>query len=549
MVAAASAAPSRASDLLAAERDLRAEGPAAPAVEPDLRAVPWHTVRRLALLGGEFVPPYRPVSNRELIAVLLRAAVASGPAAAAPASTGQLAWLLERHGLSRAGLRWDSCPCRTPQVHAKVGGRLELQDLGPGDLVPGESGLAGRGRVLIAEADLEVWSGQFWAGATARLAGPLDAGRPDLPAGLFYDDWPESTNRPQVGAARRDTAWRVRLPRGVIGCAPGSWSLTAGVFPAAVGPGLDGDGLTLTAQAASLPQLVARRTAPFAWSGFLGGLDPDHLLVRVGLASSQTIRYEDADGLHERSDRPLFSQWLVTWNHTRWWRTTVTHAALAAPRDGETLWGDLLQINFPLLSATWNEQAYGPVTDRIFTVTMEVRFRAAPWPLLPREAGRLYWEYGGEDFRPHDDVPVVPEISAPASLAGCELVDPRWDLGVEYLETRHPSVLWYSNSGFDRGYSHAGVVLGHPIGGAAESWTALVRLRPGDGGSEWELRGRTAAWEMTDVLPARARIRELGLGWRRLAGHGVWTFAAGWRREEVADDRADWLQARVERRF
>ena len=65
-------------------------------------------------------------------------------------------------------------------------------------------------------------------------------------------------------------------------------------------------------------------------------------------------------------------------------------------------------------------------------------------------------------------VGTVPQISAPASLAGVELVEHRWDLTVEYLLTQHPKVLWYSNSGFSEGYSHEGVVLGHPLGGGAE---------------------------------------------------------------------------------
>ncbi len=498
-------------------------GPAAPAVESDLRVVPWHSLRRAALLGGEFVAPYRPVSERELARLLERAGARA------------------RRGAIRG--EWSG-------FELAAGGRVALWELGPGNLVAAESGLAGNGLVLVAEADLEVTNGRWWAGFVPRLGGRLARSGPTVPGALLDGNWPPPTNRPALAAARRDEAWRVTVPRAAGGVAFGSWAIAAGVFPAAVGPGLAGDGLTLTSQSASLPQVVLRRTAPFAWSGAMGPLDPDHLLLRVGLASEQTIAYEDEWGRQSRRDRPLFCQWLLTWNHTSWWRTTLTHASLAAPRAGQTLWGDLLQINAPLLSATWNEVDYGPVTDRIFTATMEARFRAAPWPLLPRGAGRLFWEYGGEDFRPYDSVPVVPEISAPASLVGCELVDERWDLGLEYLETRHPLVLWYGNSGFDRGYSHDGVVLGHPLGGAAESWTAVVRLRPRSGACEWELRGRTSAWDMAGRLPSRAEVRELSVGWRSIAAGGrEWILAASWLAEDVATGRADWLQARAECRF
>jgi hypothetical protein len=305
----------------------------------------------------------------------------------------------------------------------------------------------------------------------------------------------------------------------------------------------------VSSHAESLPQLVLRRTAPFQWSGFMAPLDPEHLLIRIGRSTPQTIRYEDPWGLRQIPGEPWFFQWLLTWNHTSWWRTTVTHAVMANARQGQTLWPDLIQINAPLLSATWSEVDYGPVTDRIFTLGMEARFRNAPWPLLPGAAGRLYWEYGGEDFRPGSVVGTVPQISAPASLAGVELVEHRWDLTVEYLLTLHPKVLWYSNSGFSEGYSHEGVVLGHPLGGGAEAWTAVVRLRTASGASEFTLRARTVTWDLQGSRPPTARRHELGLSWRGLAGGGAWTMGVGWVREDVAEDREDWLQARLERLF
>ena len=267
------------------------------------------------------------------------------------------------------------------------------------------------------------------------------------------------------------------------------------------------------------------------------------------MTSEQTVSYHAPGGRASHRAHPLLMQWLATWNHTTWWRTTVTHAVMAAPRDGHALWPDLLQANFPLLDATWNEVDYGPVTDRIVSLIMEVRFREAPWPLLPSAAGRLYWEYGGEDFLPHDALPVIPEISAPATLAGVELLGQRWDLAAEYLETRHPRVLWYSNSGYAQGFTHRGTVLGHPLGGAAEAWTALVRWRPASGTAEWQLRGRTAAWAMAGRLPQEARRQEITLTWRRLAGRGAWSLGAGWIGEEAGDRSAHWLQAHLDRRF
>jgi hypothetical protein len=400
----------------------------------------------------------------------------------------------------------------------------------------------------VLEPDLTAARGRLWAAVTPRLSGPLSRRRADLPADLLYPGWPRPTGRVAAGLARtaRD-GWRLSLPRAVIGAQLGPWSVSAGLFPATVGVGLDGDGLTLTSQAESLPQVVVRRTTPLRWSGPLRPLAPSHLLVRAGWTSAQTLHYGTEWGPQEHRATPVFSQWLLTWNHTPWWRSTVTHAALAAPRRGSTLWADLPQVNFPLLDATWNEVDHGPVTDRIFTFTTELRFRAAPWPLLPRAAGRLWWEYGGEDFRPHDDLSFLPKISAPASLAGLELVDRRWDLGLQYLETRHPLVLWYGNSSFARGYTHQDVVLGHPLGGAVEAWTALVRLRSSSLAHAWELRGRTADWRGERWMPEPGRRRELHLGWRRLApgGHTSWSAGVGWVWETVGRGRSDWLVAQA----
>ena len=89
----------------------------------------------------------------------------------------------------------------------------------------------------------------------------------------------------------------------------------------------------------------------------------------------------------------------------------------------------------------------------------------------------------------------MPQISAPASVAGFELVSPRWDLGFEFAETFHDKVLWYSNGGYREGYSHRGWLLAHPLGGGAESFTGLVRVRPQGWGIEGELTASHATWD------------------------------------------------------
>lgn len=437
------------------------------------------------------------------------------------------------------------------QPSLRLGGRLSLFELGPGDLVERQAGLSGRGLLLVVEPELALTRGGLWAVVNPRLAGTLSQRRAGVPDALIYAGWPPPTGRAAAGDARRtDPGWRLDAPRAAAGLRLGGWALSAGLFPASVGPGLDGDGLTLTSQAVSLPQVVVRRTAAMRWSGALRSFAPAHVLVRAGWTSSQTLRYRTEWGRTEHRTTPVFSQWLVSWQHTPWWRTTVTHAALAAARRGESLWPDLLQVNFPLLSATWSETEYGPLTDRVFSIGMEIRFRDGPWPLLPRRAGRLWWEYGGEDYRPHDTLPLVPEISAPASLAGFELVDPRWDLGLQYLETRHPRVLWYSNSDYPRGYTHRDVLLGHPLGGAVAAWTAVIRVRSVAGGGQWELRARSASWQGVPGQTAPARRQEMTLKWsRRNRSQERWAVTVGAVCEEVGEHHGNWLTANLSRRF
>ncbi|MBD3220885.1 hypothetical protein GF314_06545 [bacterium] len=529
---------------------VREHGPVAPAREADARTVDWSTLRRLALLGGEFLPPYRPVSDGEISAIVRCVERRGGPGLVRAGTRRQLAALLARHGTARAPWTAETCSCRTPQWRFAAEGRASLRHLGPGEVVPGEAGLIGRGTLAVIEPDLSAWSGPLWLAATTRLEWPLADPDGTVPAALTYTGWPVPTGRPAAGTARTTPpVTRLAVPRAALGLRSGGWAVTVGLFPATVGSGLEGGGLTLADHAPSLPQLVVRRHRPLRWSSFLAPLAPAHVLVRTAAASRQEVRYESPAGRQTHTARPLFLQWLLTWNHTSWWRTSVIGTALAAPRRGESLWPDLLQVAFPLLDATWNEVDYGPVTDRLVSLLMEARWRDAPWPLLPAGAGRVWWEYGGEDFRPHGALPLVPEISAPASLVGLELVDARWDLGVEYLDTRHPGVLWYGNSGFPAGYAHDGVLLGHELGGGVRAWTGVVRWRTASGATEWVLRGRTARWADSSQLDATARRREVGLEVRRLLGAGRLRVGVA-RVDERTGGREDrWWQAHVTHRF
>jgi hypothetical protein len=224
---------------------------------------------------------------------------------------------------------------------------------------------------------------------------------------------------------------------------------------------------------------------------------------------------------------------------------------MAVPREG-TLWGDILQINFPLLGTTWSETTHGPVTDRIFSAQFEARWRHAPWPLLPAAAGRVFWDYAGTDYLPGGPGDAIPQISVPASVIGLELFSPAWDLGVEYAELVHEDVLWYSNSGFpEEGYSHEGWLLGHALGGSGESWTGLVTVRPAGWNLEPGLKFRHATWGMPAETPGTGRQITVGLSVKNLPPRApggpepkgpppsplLWEITAEWNRE-LADQGA-----------
>jgi hypothetical protein len=426
----------------------------------------------------------------------------------------------------------------------QAAGRLELVQSPVGDQVIDAAGLTrAAGTTGVAAAHLDGWTGPVWFGVTGRLAGRLlKSGRAIAPA-LTYPDWPTASGRPPTGVARTSRgAWRLEWPRLAAGVQLGRWSLAAGWSSRRVGPGSTG-GLTLSEHAPSFAAVTLRRTAPFKWHGVISWLGPDHLLVRAGQLAAQEVAFEDEAGRQVRWDHPWFLEWLVTWNHTPWLRTTVTHAALAVPRDG-TLWPDLPQVLFPRLGATQSETERGPVTDRIFALQFEARWRRAPWPLLPAAAGRAYWEYGGEDYNPSGILSFLPQISAPASVAGLELISERWDLELEYAELRHETVLWYGHGDFRAGYTQEGWVLGLPLGGGGESFAGAVRWRPRAPTWEIELRGSRATWEQVQ-LPGTAERTRFSVSWRSLLPGPTFGLSADWIQEEATVSattaRDDWL--------
>ncbi len=280
-------------------------------------------------------------------------------------------------------------------------------------------------------------------------------------------------------------------------------------------------------------------------------LAPDNLLFRTGKLSNRDVYFKDEWGNQEKQAQPWFFQWLVGWEVTSWFRATFTHMAMATAREG-TLWPDLLQINFPLIGTTWREADSGPITDRIFSAQFEFRWRHAPWPLLPTEAGRLYWDYAGTDFLPSGPGGVIPELSIPASVAGVEFVNRGWDLTLEYFGLYHPSALWYSNGGYPEGYTQDEWLLGHHAGGGARGGISLVRIRPAQTPWEIGLKLGYTNWKHENFLPGEGERRSVALSVGRdpatLIDSLQWTGVVEWVREDHQSEDTpashnDWWRA------
>lgn len=492
-------------------------GAAAPAGDLDPRLLPWDTLRRLCLLAGLQPPADQPLSGPELAGLCGRAAAAG----VLPDVAGALA---ARH--------------LAPGARLPAGTRLLVGAGGRGGLQPGEAGLAwAPGWNIAVETGAQAARGPWWAAVTlrARLRTGWGAGSaPAEAAAGASSTWPGWDPATGPAQARRamllGEGGDLDAVRAVVGHEAGGWSASLGWEPRRHGPGL-GAALLVDREAPPFCALTVRRTEPWRWPGALRPLGPQALLVRAGRLSERTVGA--GDGESARADRPWFFQWLVRWRLTDWARLGFTHAALAAPRSG-TLWPDLLRINFPPPGVTWDEQASGPFTDRLFSAQLEMRWRGAPWRLLPRAAGRVWWEYAGEDFLPRGPWGLVPEIAAPASVAGVELVDARWDLAFEYAETLHPLVLWYANGSFPSGWEHEGWLLGASLGGAGERLGGLVRWRAG-GRAEFEFGCAFTQWGAEGHTPYLARERHAWLQVARLRDGlpGPWRARLDGRRGEA----------------
>lgn len=482
--------------------------------------VPWTTIDRLALLAGEFPRVDHQVSEAELVQDL--AAGFASPEFLSSARDRDWWHAFYEHGAG--GWTWHGCECKTHPPRVRLGGRVLAGYSELGTPLESEAGLGwAPGLNLSLEPMLDWAAGPWWASVTGRFAGRVVQGGESFDSDsthpLTWPGWSIPTGRGQVRDSRlRGDAWVARVPRLMGGVQLGGWGLSAGWSPRRTGPGLD-EALVLDDSGVAFPAVTARRTRRWDWDGFMGRLAPHDFMLRTGRLSQREVYYTDEWGQHLKEARPWFFQWLIGWEVFPWLRTVLTHTAMATAREG-TLWPDLLQINFPVIGTTWREAASGPVTDRIFAIQLEMRWRDSPVPLLPSAAGRVWWDYGGTDFLPSGPGGVIPEISIPASVAGIELIGDQVDLAFEYAELFHENALWYSNGGYPEGYSQQQWLLGASLGGSGESVMLMARLRPGSLAQEAEVRIRRARWGHEYSTPGTGELMTVAVTVRNRPGAG-----------------------------
>jgi hypothetical protein len=89
-----------------------------------------------------------------------------------------------------------------------------------------------------------------------------------------------------------------------------------------------------------------------------------------------------------------------------------------------------------------------------------------PWVPSWLQSVQFYWQRG------NDNVANVWDVLGGGNLIGGVIDGRRWDLRLEYAETRdadRASTIWYNHPTYQSGFAFRKFILGHPIGGDAES--------------------------------------------------------------------------------
>ena len=80
------------------------------------------------------------------------------------------------------------------------------------------------------------------------------------------------------------------------------------------------------------------------------------------------------------------------------------------------------------------------------------------------EGLKFYWQRG------QDNVKNIQGVLGGGNIIGGILEGARWDVRLEFVETRDTGPVWYTNPTYTSGFAFHQFVIGHPIGGAAQGY-------------------------------------------------------------------------------
>jgi len=119
------------------------------------------------------------------------------------------------------------------------------------------------------------------------------------------------------------------------------------------------------------------------------------------------------------------------------------------------------------------------------------------------EGLKVYWQRG------QDNVSHIRGVLGGANIFGGVLEGGRWDLRVEFAETRDAGAVWYTHPTYTSGFAFKQFIIGTPLGGAAQGFfgRATYHLTP----TAWiATDGRREQYGF-DIQPALTTQQRFGL--------------------------------------
>jgi hypothetical protein len=211
------------------------------------------------------------------------------------------------------------------------------------------------------------------------------------------------------------------------------------------GPAAQGD-LVLSANAAPLDLLKISTPSPFRLPGLaqLGEWQLAYFVAR--LESKRTVSHALLNGLR------------ATYQPTSFLQLGYTSAFQAYGENGISL--DTADYITHLFAPPLNNKAHSANGLAAYDVVLSVPFVRE---ITFLQGAKFYWQRGQDSSRD------IRGLLGGGNILGGMIDGGRWDVRIEFAETRHQGAIWYTHPRYQSGFAFKRFFLGHPIGGDAES--------------------------------------------------------------------------------